>query len=173
VAAESVGPELRAGRLYLGVDWRNFTEYAGHYLLEGSELLQGIAAELPAYPRCQEILRQRGIPTIVECNIPLEWLTDGGLRSLVVDVVQYLRFGETETDILDHSITLNHDLPPKYVVGHFHPRSVKDPHAGFIAVELMLGQCGWCARQGRLIRDYSRINGYADRRRGTRQPNTR
>jgi hypothetical protein len=90
----------------------------------------------------------------VECDIPVEWVGDFALRSLVGDVIRYLRFGEPQTYILDHSITLNHDLPPEHVVGHFHPRSVGDPHTGFVTVELMQGQCGWCKSEGGLIRDF-------------------
>jgi hypothetical protein len=157
-AAVAIVPEVRAGRVYLGIDWRNFTEYAGHYLLEGSELLQGIAVNLPPYAACLEVLRQRGIPTVVECDIPVDWLGDDSLPSLIQDVIQYLRFGESQTYTLDHSITLTRDLPPEYVVAHFHPRSVEDPYAGFVKVELTDGLCGWCQSEGRVMRDYSRVH---------------
>ena len=146
-ACREIGPDLRSGRVFLSIDARNLSKYCGHYLLSGSEFLGGVAAELEGagFIAPREVLRARGIPTIVECHIPVEWLSDEEAGWVVDDMVRDANRGSSIAGELDHTITLRRAVPSDLVRRHWHPRAIHDPHGGFrrILTPKPLG-CSWC-----------------------------
>lgn len=127
-AIADIGPKLRDGYLWFGLDDRFLVRYCGHYLLYGSEYVMAVAASLSRvrgrnYQRC---LHGRGIPTVFACDIPLSSCSTGTVRefcqSIIGGIVSHRRRKHPPAIVRDHGFSLRVQLPPSNIRGHYHPK---------------------------------------------------
>jgi hypothetical protein len=114
------------GRSYVGVDHRALIEEAGPYALYGSEWILsffGFGAH--------DILRRRGVPTIVEIDLPCRYMSPASRAEFGRQLLQeWTRVQVNRPDwlpVIDFTVILHVDLPPEAIVGHLHPAAVIDP----------------------------------------------
>ncbi len=123
----------REGYVYFGIDDRFLIDHCGHYLIEGSEYLQGLAAfiERETGPNLKSELRRYGKPTIFKVRIPLSTIHESDLRELVCKLLYTwaynLAHDRSHSYKLDFSIELDQGLPPDHIIGHYHPEEIPDP----------------------------------------------
>jgi hypothetical protein len=85
-AIEKIDPTTREGVAHLSLDDKHLIEHCGHYLIDGSEYLMVVAAELRImtgrdfFPS----LRREGVPTVFECEVPVNMIADHGSMNLLV-----------------------------------------------------------------------------------------
>jgi hypothetical protein len=118
--------EGRKGLLYLLLDDWQFIR-ASHYLTYGSEALQGIAIALSRVTGkdWREILKEKGVPTVFVCDLPLYFIDSSTLHrtasQFVISTLCDLLQPKTELEIIDWSFTFDTVLPPNVIVSHYHP----------------------------------------------------
>lgn len=133
-AIRRVGTETREGNTHLILDDRFLIKYAGHYLIHGSEYLMSIAGELKRSvgKDLTMILRNIGIPTIFICDIPISRFDYNTLRDLAGTLLSHyfesLLSGTSNKPLLDFTITLQDILEPNYIISHYHPPKIPNPH---------------------------------------------
>jgi hypothetical protein len=131
------------GQVYVCIDDRMQLEDAGHYTLYGSEwmvVLLGLGA--------RRVLRRRGVPTILELDIPLDTVNPS-TRGELADVLlqEWTRQTVNKPDWLpkiDFTISFRESLPPEYVVSHYHPTVLKDPYDGGARYTSKVKTCPGC-----------------------------
>lgn len=142
--------ERDTGKLYLCLDDRPQLDHIGHYALYGSEW---ISAFLPASGR--HVMRSRGVPTIVECDIPLSWTTprtrDALARAFLQEWTRQTVNSPNWLPARDFSIILHHRVPPEHIVGHYHPAVLKCPFEGRREHVSAAIKCPSCAVDGAII----------------------
>ena len=123
----------RFGQVYFGLDDRFLIKHCGHYLIYGSEYVQSLASFVGrklGYG-LESQLRQAGTPTVFEVNIPVGLFATGQLEALSDDALPAWAYcmahGKKQPGERDFSITVDQTLPPKNIVGHYHPEEVPDP----------------------------------------------
>ena len=131
-AIRTVGRDGREGRLYFEAGEKFLIERCGHYMLYGSEYVCAIAAHLAGTKDYRQALKNRGTPTIFECDIPLS----------LVNEPQLLAFSGLSLESMfnslinpDHihptpgrgaAISLRSPLNPEYIVNHRKVDNVPD-----------------------------------------------
>jgi hypothetical protein len=123
----------RFGQVYFGLDDRFLIEHCGHYLIYGSEYIQCLANFLGrefSYDLDSE-LKQTGKPTVFEVNIPVSQFAIEELRALSDDALpawaHCMAHSRNQSGQRDFAITMDHTLPPRNIVDHYHPEEVPDP----------------------------------------------
>lgn len=133
------------GRLYVCLDDRPQLDHIGHYALYGPEWLQAFFS-FSGF----RVLRSRGVPTILELDLPLELTSDHTRQELATDLLQeWTRITVNRpswSPQIDFTISLKHGLPPEYVVGHYHPKELKSPYHQKMVVRTDATECPGCAR---------------------------
>ncbi|WP_225340440.1 hypothetical protein [Lysinibacillus capsici] len=88
---------------------------AGHYMIYGSEFIQGIAADLTIH----QLLKNHGIPTIFSIDVPIETIP-----------TEYLKCLEDNIQNKDTSGGFKSTSPisKNNVIAHFHPLKIVDWH---------------------------------------------
>lgn len=120
--------ERDTGRLYLCADDRGqLTDSAsGHYCLYGSEWIQVLLGW-----GAHEVLRSRGVPTILEIDLPLaetsEWERQEFAQTLLQEWIHAAVNNPDWVRELDFTFMMRNNIPPSWVVGHFHPARLHDP----------------------------------------------
>ena len=76
--------DIDAGRVYASWDDRALLQSCGHYMIRGSEFLQGIAVRLC----CEDLLEQVGIPTIIDLDVPMSLISEANLKGLACEMFQ-------------------------------------------------------------------------------------
>ncbi len=112
-------------------------EECGHYLIQGSEYLMALAAHLGRSPSGEDYhfrLRNYGIPTILEVDIPVA-LVPAAQHVEVAKMIlsewaqltarRYLHFGDMPPCYVMHQ-----DVPADCVRGHYHPERIVDAIKG-------------------------------------------
>jgi hypothetical protein len=131
------------GRCYVVVDERVLVEQCGHYLLGGSEFIQGIIG-----PEGAQAAFEQCTPTVIEVDLPLGRVRESQLRQLASKLVgewaKILRRGRKEPRYLDFTFVLREPVPAEWVVGHFHPPVVNDPHRMRAPVRILRTTCAAC-----------------------------
>lgn len=94
---------------------KELLEYCGHYLIYGSEFINGVASEL----HCQEVLKSKGKPTIFHCDVPIGKIHAVFLTSIQNSISEG-RFGSG-------GFKINGGILPHEIVQHEHPLQIKDP----------------------------------------------
>lgn len=123
----------RAGVCFLSLDDREFADLCGHYLIYGSEWLQGIAAKLHSDygDRPRYILRERGIPTIFEIDLPVELVGPDILkelaRNMLATLFEYYGRFPRATPCIDFTFTIRKPVPASQICNHTHPACIRDP----------------------------------------------
>ncbi|WP_078201893.1 hypothetical protein [Cupriavidus necator] len=138
------------GKMWLVGSDAHLINDCGHYLIQGSEFLMALAANLsPANGEDYRFrLRNYGVPTVLEIDIPVE----------LVPAEQHVEVAKMLLSEWGQLATRNHlgfgDIPPCYVVrsdiprecirGHYHPERIIDPHSGHRPYLNRLRTCDVC-----------------------------
>lgn len=112
-------------RIYTALDDRHLCQYAGQYLVYGSEYL------IAVFKDHKDLLKKIGIPTIIKLDIPLRIVCPGELNQLIKAMFKewlFIKILASETPMIDFSITIQKKLDPSYIVGHYHPNEIFDPY---------------------------------------------
>lgn len=132
------------GRCFVVVDERVLVEECGHYLLGGSEFIQGIIGPSQAQAALSDCA-----PTVIEVDLPLSRVEPPFLteftRTVIGEWAKILRRKRTEPRRLDFTFTLRAPVPPEWIVGHYHPLIVCDPHNRRAPVHVKRVRCTACA----------------------------
>lgn len=132
------------GRCFVVVDERVLIEECGHYLLGGSEFVQGILG-----PHAAQAVLSDCAPTVIEVDLPLSRVTPSQLRefsrTLVGEWAKVLRRSHSTPRHLDFSFCLREPVPALWIAGHFHPQVVHDPHGGRRPITTRQTSCAACA----------------------------
>jgi hypothetical protein len=143
--------EQEHGKIYFVCTEEELVTQCGHYLIQGSEYLMSLAAALCRHHTTGEDFRMRlrdfGIPTIIEVNIPIELIPDWNLREMAQVMIS--AWGKQILNLEDDGeprmyVILNQDLPAKYIVNHSHPREIRDPHVAYSTYRPPVTVCEWC-----------------------------
>jgi hypothetical protein len=134
------------GRCYVVVDERVLVQECGHYLLGGSEFLQGIVGP----DRAQSLLGSCA-PTVIQVDLPLRRVSQSQQNAfasrLIGDWARMLRGAANEARRLDFTFVLREAIAADWVVGHFHPTVVYDPHRMRRRVMTTVTSCKSCRGQ--------------------------
>jgi len=114
-------------RLYLTADERALVEDMGHYLIYGSEWIQCVLGW-----GAHAVLRERGVPTIVDVRLPLSTQSPQTRRELARKLLHEwarVRVEGRSGDVrdIDFSFILKEAVPSSWVLSHHHPKYVIDP----------------------------------------------
>lgn len=127
--------EAEPGQIFLTADDRKMINGYGHYAISGSEYLLGLAAKLPPRrPRedHRQRLRQFGIPTVFEVDIPMTHLNHHQRMSLTKTILsawgQLLAKRPVGTGSAP-CFAIRQDLPPEHIKDHYHPEQIHDAHS--------------------------------------------
>lgn len=137
VAEHDYRGKSERGRVYTVCNDRELVDRSGHYLIHGSEYMLALAATLtqlaPSGADLRLRLRQSGIPTVFEMDVPLHAVPNPQLHSLVQTVVAswfQRRLFPNEHHSYDMGFSFEQDLLPSWIVNHYHPKVIRDPHFG-------------------------------------------
>jgi hypothetical protein len=118
---------LDEGRGYVVVSDKSLLEFGGHYLIHGSEWIMSLFDE-----HARRFLRGIGVPTLIEIDLPFSKTADSDRRAFAEDILmEWTRLacnGEEWIAPINLTFFLFQDVPAKYVVGHSHPATVRNPH---------------------------------------------
>ena len=125
------------GKVYFVCDDQDLIESCGHYLIQGSEYIMAMATSLYRLSGRQEDyrlrLREIGIPTVFEVDIPLEVIPNYQISEVVGAILATwgtLNLFPDDYYKQDMSFVIHDDLPPRCIIGHSHPEKILDPHFG-------------------------------------------
>jgi hypothetical protein len=113
--------EQRDGKLYVVADDRHLIEFAGHYMIYGSEWLSAVLLHH------RDRLLQFGTPTVLEISLPLarvdrQTRIELARHMLTEWVRQPVQFDQVIN--LDFTFMFKEDLPPELIGSHFHPQEI-------------------------------------------------
>lgn len=132
---KGVKTETREGNVHLGLDDKFLIKYCGHYLIYGSEYLMAIAVKLGHAVKkdLTRVLRNIGIPTIFVCDIPFFKISNCEILELSGTLLEYLfesiLSGTPIPSSLDFTITLNDVVESEYIISHYNPKEIPNPHS--------------------------------------------
>ncbi|PAU59208.1 hypothetical protein BZL41_17050 [Pseudomonas sp. PIC25] len=123
----------------------------GHYLIQGSEYLMALAANLEPSRQGEAYrfrLRNYGVPTVLEIDIPVWYVP----QSQHMDVAKMIlsEWGQLVArkplylNGIPPCYVLRRDIPPECLVGHHHPEMIRDPHNGYRAYVNNFLTCDGC-----------------------------
>lgn len=118
-----------SGRIWLIACDKELVRACGHYMIQGSEYIQGLAVGLG--PRLAQRLRSIGVPTVLEVDLPVSFVGDHQRLSLAREIAAAWGQLRTRRPLgADHPpcYVVRRDIPPEHIVGHYHPRQLRDPH---------------------------------------------
>lgn len=144
--AEWGARERDTGRLYVCADDQPQLDRIGHYMLYGSEWITALLGF-----SAHQTLRRRGVPTMIELDLPFNLATPSTrrefARKLLQEWVRVLVNAPTFVPKLDFTVTLREDLPAQMVVGHYHPKALKDPFSRYRTFKTETPFCPSCSRR--------------------------
>ena len=118
---------LDEGKCFVVVDERVLVEECGHYLLGGSEFIQGIIGPLELRPYFGA-----ATPTVIEVALPLSRVSPSLLRefsrALIGEWCKLRHRPSAEPRRIDFTFSLTEPVRSDWIIGHFHPPFVHDPH---------------------------------------------
>lgn len=136
--------ERDTNQLFLCADDRLQLDHAGHYMLYGSEWITCVLG-----PSAFSTLRKRGVPTMIEIDLPISWMSPGLRRELAETLLQeWVRLrvnSPTFVPKINFTIGLWTPVPASMVVGHYHPEVLKDPYDGSTLHRTESRTCPSCA----------------------------
>lgn len=101
--------------IWFAVSKQELLSKAGHYMIYGSEFIQGIAADLGSH----QLLKNHGIPTIFSIDVPIETIPTEYLNCLEDNI----KNKDTSGGFKSTSPISKND-----VIEHFHPLKIVDWH---------------------------------------------
>ena len=136
--------ERDTGRLYVCADDQPQLDRNGHYMLYGSEWISAFLGFSG-----HRALRRRGVPTMIELDLPFELATLNTrrefARKLLQEWVRVLVNDPTFVPKLDFTLILRIDLPPSMIVSHYHPEVLKDPFSRYSRFQTEHPFCPSCS----------------------------
>jgi len=125
-ADDHEGTTRDEGRVHVGFDDQELLDHCGAYALYGSEWVCALLGPLGHGP-----LRHRGVPTILQIDLPASWLSaeeiEGVCRDMLQEWIHHAANRRDWTPWLATSFILRRDIPPKMVTSHYHPEVINDP----------------------------------------------
>ncbi|ACK55085.1 hypothetical protein Tmz1t_2349 (plasmid) [Thauera aminoaromatica] len=134
-ASAQVDPRYREGRVFFEASRRHLVEHCGHYLLYGSEYAIGILRNVSSEIDYAQLLKLQGRPTLLTCEVPLNWLQWGTLEELTGSLVATYFKRRLEPQYMHpqrgegFGFEIFRALPPEFIVQVSHPDHVRDPIA--------------------------------------------
>lgn len=131
---EQSRPGGEPGKIFLTADDRKMIDGFGHYLIHGSEYLLGLATKLTRSNSAKDYrqrLRNVGIPTVLEVDIPLSYLPHLQKLSLAKTILGAWGQLQTKRALSSGSApcyVIRQDIPAKFIKDHYHPRRIHDAH---------------------------------------------
>lgn len=132
-AIETVGSDLREGRVWFEANEEMLIAQAGHYSLYGSEYVTAIAAHLKGVRDYRQVLKNSGQPTLFVCDVPLELISESTLREFAGDALEsiFQELLDGPEFVRDRwrgaGFCIRKPLPVEHLVGHYHPNVRRDP----------------------------------------------
>lgn len=130
---ESRGNQER-GKTWFLADDQSLLRTCGHYMIQGSEFLMALAANLGHGPGGEDLrmrLRASGVPTIIEVDLPSALVPPIDrlhVAKLVLSewgqIVARRKLGGGD----EPCYVIREPIPPECIHGHTHPRQIRDPH---------------------------------------------
>lgn len=124
------------GRIFFALDGDHLIEYAGHYLIYGSEAAMVVGAGLirRGHWLAQARLRELGQPTLLVCDVPLSLLSDYQIYQIAESLYDEYRLNRgrrpSRPSSRDHTVVVHADVPPSAVRGRVTPTCIPDWHRG-------------------------------------------
>jgi hypothetical protein len=135
--------ERDRARLYVCLDDRALIDSACHYLIYGSEWVMAFLGF-----EGHEVLRSRGVPTVLEIDLPLAQVSSRQRRDLASDFLQewtHTTVNKTGTvPLRDFTFCLRAPIAPQHIVGHRHPDDLVDVHHHYIRRRSPSTHCPSC-----------------------------
>ena len=114
------------GRSFVTFDDLFMLEYAGHYLIYGGEWIAAILGH-----NNRGVLLERGTPTFLLIDLPGSMIPftvlEGLAKDMLTEWAKQVTKGPRSIRKMDSGVELEFDLDPKYIIGHEHPKEIKDP----------------------------------------------
>lgn len=143
VAREQLGlsittPEIRSaveafgafhdGRVFVVLDDEDLLWYAGHYAIYGSEYVQSVVNHIREHGGdiSREHLKMLGQPTVFIVHLPICQASPGDVAAVVGEVNNAL-YRKQPSCSIDFTFELSERISPDNLVGHYHPRVIRDP----------------------------------------------
>jgi len=134
-AIEDLKTDNREGLVFFEAHEQMLVQCCGHYMLYGSEYLLGLAATLSRRdrPDYRRSLKGKGTPTVFVCDVPLKFICFDTILELSGCLIEVLFEKFLDSDYKHpqpgncFGFPIRYDLPPEFIVGHYHPEYVHDP----------------------------------------------
>ncbi|MGL4636572.1 MAG: hypothetical protein ACRCWF_11380 [Beijerinckiaceae bacterium] len=131
------------GRVYVVLDAEGLTKRCGHYVLYGSEWMQGLLGS--AY---RSYMKENCTPTILEVGLPLSDITEYERNSLAQKLIlEWVRITVNKPifiPTMDFGFCLRRNIPSHWILSHYHPETIIDPINGSIKIINKKLQCPHC-----------------------------
>ena len=146
--------DAEKGEIYFACSRDHLVDDCGHYLIQGSEYMMSLAARLCEYCPLDEDyrlrLRQIGIPTVFEANLPVNYIPELQLQALMKVIIAEWAYSHIPHE--DHGedemcFVLHRDLEPEYISSHYHPSQIPDPHFRCQPFVNSFTQCEFCTTE--------------------------
>ncbi|MCF7966193.1 MAG: hypothetical protein K9L79_11730 [Methylobacter tundripaludum] len=128
---ESHREEGSEGSVFFTFSKNELVKKGGHFLIKGSEFIQALAIEIND---SKVNLREIGIPTIFEVNIPISFIPNEKIKKDVICPLlanwgnQLLKNDPEETNAgYQTCFEIKQPIDPSYIVSHYHPDEIVDP----------------------------------------------
>ena len=129
--------QTREGLIYFSAELETFIERCRHYLIYGAESIcclwqqKDVGMEKRFYESHRRG-RERGIPTVFICNVPIGWLSDSTRREAAGTILtNYFRERTQNGPVFNHreswGYSIDRALPPQFIQQHIHPAVIRDP----------------------------------------------
>ncbi|MBK6998664.1 MAG: hypothetical protein IPH35_01345 [Rhodoferax sp.] len=134
-AVSSMDTEYREARVFFEGSKRLLLDSCGHYMLYGSEYIVGVLRSIPGTRDYAQVLKQRGTPTVLTCDIPMDWIQDSTLGELAGRLIStYFKLQLFEQ--YSHpqrgegfGFEIFRTLAPELIISVEHPTNIHDPIA--------------------------------------------
>jgi hypothetical protein len=107
-----------------------FNRWAGHYLIYGGEYLSAVLARAGDC-HFRNLLKGEGIPTVFVIDVPISLLRQSDPREfarlLLAQWARNIVDDQRRPPHEDCTFDIPCDVPPRFIVGHYHPARIRDP----------------------------------------------
>ena len=153
--ADQADLTTRLGKIHFCADVDELIEECGHYLIYGPEAMNclwepGEPEFQRRFQESQERSRSKGIPTVLVCDVPVDWMEDCFRielgRTLLTWHLQLASDAPTRPEDWDRNwaYAITRDLPAGNIKSHFHPERIPDPLRIPVVYCPPETRCAWC-----------------------------
>lgn len=138
------------GKIWLSGDDREMIRDFGHYIINGSEYLLALAANLDTGEDDEDYrlrLRTIGIPTVLEIDIPIDLIPP--VQKLEVAKMILSEWGQLRTKrplgmSSSPCYVVRSDIPAECIKAHYHPAKIRDLHHYIPTYVNATVRCDYC-----------------------------